>query len=57
MADRANLRQVLRNASRPTLNGHDLSIRRAGADDLPAVNALVQSSSTYDGEYRAMIDS
>lgn len=32
-------------------------IRRATVDDLPAINALVQASSAYSGEYRAMIAS
>jgi N-acetylglutamate synthase-like GNAT family acetyltransferase len=56
VADYASLRQVLRNEARPVVNDLALSIRRAGADDLPAINALVQSSSAYSGEYRAMID-
>lgn len=30
--------------------------RRAGADDLPALNALIQASRAYEGRYRAMLD-
>lgn len=30
-------------------------IRRAALADLPAINALIQESSTYHGEYRPMI--
>lgn len=33
-----------------------ISIRRATARDHDAINALVQSSSAYDGAYRAMLD-
>ncbi|HWA51216.1 MAG TPA: GNAT family N-acetyltransferase [Dongiaceae bacterium] len=33
----------------------DPAIRRADAADLPALNALIQASSTYHGEYRAMV--
>jgi N-acetylglutamate synthase-like GNAT family acetyltransferase len=33
----------------------DFVIRRATADDLSAINALIQASSTYHGEYRPMI--
>ena len=33
-----------------------ISIRRATARDHDAINALVQSSSAYDGVYRAMLD-
>ena len=33
----------------------DFIIRRATADDLPAINALIQASSTYHGEYRPML--
>jgi N-acetylglutamate synthase-like GNAT family acetyltransferase len=33
----------------------DFTIRRAIADDLPAINALIQASSTYHGDYRPMI--
>ena len=31
------------------------SIRRATGADLPAINALIQASSTYHGEYRPML--
>ena len=33
----------------------EFTIRRATADDLPAINALIQASSTYHGEYRPML--
>lgn len=33
-----------------------IAIRRASARDHDAINALVQSSSAYDGVYRAMLD-
>lgn len=33
----------------------DFVIRRATAADLPAINALIQASSTYHGEYRPML--
>lgn len=32
-----------------------LEIRRATVADLPAINALIQASSTYHGEYRPML--
>jgi N-acetylglutamate synthase-like GNAT family acetyltransferase len=34
---------------------HQIAIRRATAANLPAINALIQASSTYHGEYRPMI--
>lgn len=37
------------------MNDSTLHIRRATVADLPAINALVQASSAYQGEYRAMI--
>ena len=33
----------------------DFIVRRATAADLPAINALIQASSTYHGEYRPML--
>lgn len=33
-----------------------VALRRAGAADLPALNALMHASSAYDGAYRAMLD-
>ncbi len=33
----------------------DFVIRRASLDDLPAINGLIQASSTYRGEYRPML--
>lgn len=37
------------------MRGHAFRFRRATAADLPAINELIQASSTYHGEYRAMV--
>jgi GNAT superfamily N-acetyltransferase len=33
-----------------------VTFRRAGADDLPVLNAITQSSSAYEGRYRAILE-